>query len=146
MTLTKWDQRWLTHAKTVSEWSKDPSTRVGAVLARDKQLIAMGYNGFPRSIQDIQENYENRDYKYKRIIHAEANVLKQVTPKDCAGATLYTFPFQPCSVCALQVVNYGVKRVISTQPPQDKLERWAEDFELTKELFEEAGVKLIIAE
>jgi dCMP deaminase len=50
--LSKWDRRWLELAQHVSSWSKDPSTKVGSVIAQGKQLVSLGYNGFPASCED----------------------------------------------------------------------------------------------
>lgn len=142
--VSKWDRRWLGMAEYVSTFSKDPSTQVGAIIARNKEFLGFGYNGFPEGMSDHEALYEDREYKYTRILHAEPNAIKNSWSKDLNGATIYTYPFQPCSKCALQIINHGIKRVISLQPPKDKLERWAEDFALTKELFIEGGVELII--
>src|SRR6056300_417538 len=72
----KWDQRFMQMAQMVSTWSKDPSSKIGAVAVNDeKRILATGYNGFPRGIADTEERLNNRDEKYPRIIHAEMNVL-----------------------------------------------------------------------
>ena len=72
----KWDQRFLDLARHVAGWSKDPSTKVGAVVADDRhQVLSMGYNGFPAGMRDNVDLYEDRPTKYSRIIHAEMNAL-----------------------------------------------------------------------
>ena len=56
-----WDARYLNLAKDVSEWSKDPSTKVGAVIVGDKhQIVSQGYNGFPRGFKDSLDRLESR--------------------------------------------------------------------------------------
>ena len=50
----KWDIRFLEMAKLVASWSKDPSTQVGAIAVRNRTVIAQGYNGFPRGVDDHQ--------------------------------------------------------------------------------------------
>ena len=73
---TNWDARYLKIAKDVSEWSKDPSTKVGAVIVGDKhQIVSQGYNGFPRGFKDSLDRLENKPVKYQYTIHAEANAL-----------------------------------------------------------------------
>ena len=62
--LDKWDQRWLDIAGQVSSWSKDPSTKIGAIAVKDKRLVATGYNGFPRGIEDTEDRWNNREEKY----------------------------------------------------------------------------------
>ena len=60
----KWDKRFLEMAKLVASWSKDPSTQVGAVAVRNRTVIAQGYNGFPRGMDDDEWLYENKTMKY----------------------------------------------------------------------------------
>ena len=50
----KWDVRFLRLAHEVAKWSKDPSTKVGCILVKDKKVISMGYNGFPAGIIHIR--------------------------------------------------------------------------------------------
>ena len=70
----KWDRRYLHLAQEVSRWSKDPSTKVGAVIVNSLgQVVGTGYNGFPRGVSDTDERYLDRDVKYKMICHAEQN-------------------------------------------------------------------------
>ena len=73
----KWHKRFLEIAKEVSTWSKDPSSKIGAVIvdSNTKQIISQGYNGFPRGIVDNLEVLNNRELKYKYVIHAEINAI-----------------------------------------------------------------------
>ena len=50
--LDKWDRRFLGLAAHVAEWSKDPSTQVGAVVANGKKVVSLGFNGFPQGMSD----------------------------------------------------------------------------------------------
>ena len=53
MNSTKWDNRFLVLAKLIGSWSKDPSTKVGAVIVdQDNKIVSVGYNGFPKNISD----------------------------------------------------------------------------------------------
>ena len=56
----KWDQRFIRVAREVSSWSKDPSKQIGAVIVKDKRILATGYNGFPKGIDDSADKYNNR--------------------------------------------------------------------------------------
>src|SRR5271166_4784420 len=70
----KWDRRYLELAKQVSTWSKDPSSQIGVVLVNwEKHKEFIGYNGFPRGVGDSIERYNNREFKYKLVVHAEVN-------------------------------------------------------------------------
>ena len=52
----KWDRRFLALAEHVADWSKDPSTKTGAVIVRpDRTIASMGYNGFPRGMADTDD-------------------------------------------------------------------------------------------
>ena len=73
---TKWPIRFMNMAKMVSTWSKDPSSKIGAVAVNDERnILATGYNGFPKGIADTEERLNNKDEKYPRIVHAEMNAL-----------------------------------------------------------------------
>ena len=108
-----WDKRFLELAKLVGSWSKDPSTQVGAVIVdKDKRIVSIGFNGFPKGVEDSEKRLVDREQKYDIIIHAEANAL-MFAGKSVEGCTLYTWPFQPCSRCAGLIIQSGIKRVVS---------------------------------
>jgi dCMP deaminase len=140
MKITKWDLRFLELAKHISEWSKDPSTKVGAVIADNKNIIvSVGFNGFPKGIADDDRLFE-REIKYKKIVHAEVNAILHAK-KDLSNCTLYTYPFMPCSQCANLIVQSGIKKILA---PIYINERWEKDFNISIETFQEAGVKLVL--
>ena len=136
----KWDKRFLDVAKLVSTWSKDPSTKAGAVITRpDKSVLSVGFNGFPKQMSDAEELYANREVKYSRVVHCEINAMIHAGEK-VAGCTLYTFPFLPCDRCCVQMIQAGIKRFVAPFPSTDALTRWAKAFDLTKSYCAEAGV------
>jgi dCMP deaminase len=133
--VSKWDDRFIQLAKTVSTWSKDPSTGVGAVIVDwDNRIVSLGFNGFPRGIKD-DERLESREIKYETTIHAEVNAIL-FSKRDLSGCTLYVWPIPPCSRCSSIIVQSGIARVVSVSPP----EHWQQSCELGKSLLEEAGV------
>lgn len=135
----KWDIRFLELAKLIGSWSKDPSTKVGAVIVdQNNRIISTGYNGFPKNVEDTQERLVDREQKYDIIVHAEANALI-FAKTSLEGCTLYTWPFQPCSRCAGLIIQSGITRVVSVVQSDD---RWKKNFELARELFEESGITL----
>ena len=74
--MTDWDHKFIRLAREVSTWSKDPSRQIGAVAVGSKrQILAQGYNGFPRGILDTSERYADRPTKYQFIVHAELNCI-----------------------------------------------------------------------
>jgi len=143
--LRDWDTRFLDLSEHISKWSKDPSTKVGAVIVdSQRRIVSTGYNGFPVGVMDSYDRLTNRDNKYEMIIHAEANAIL-FAHQRMNGMTLYTTPFQPCSRCASLIIQSGISRVISYEIEESK-NHWADSFKLAKELFEEAGVELLLLE
>lgn len=138
---TDWDRRFLDLACHISDWSKDPSTKVGAVIVDDhRRIISTGYNGFPRGVEDLEARYADRTTKYEMIVHGEINAIVFAN-QSLDGATLYTWPFMPCSRCAGIVIQSGITRVVA---PYCDNPRWADSFAITERMFAEAGVDLIL--
>lgn len=135
----KWDKYFLGLAKYVSEPSKDPSTKVGAVIVdRDRRIVSTGYNGFPRGVVDSQERLNDRETKYKLVVHAERNAII-FARQDLRRCIIYTYPLMPCAPCAGMIIQAGIMEVVA---PLNDNPRWQADFELSRRMFEEAGVTL----
>lgn len=139
----KWDRRFMEMAEVISGWSKDPSSKIGAVVVNaERRILATGYNGFPRGIEDSDERLNNRDEKYPRIIHAEMNALMNalyngVTVKD---ATLYVHGLPVCPACTKCVIQAGIKRVVMPTAKTDK-GNWEEVwYNESLPMYKEAGV------
>lgn len=86
---------------------------MGAVLARDKHLVGLGYNGFPARFND-DGRLEEKETKMLLMIHAERNAIKEAGPRT-DGATLYTTKY-PCHDCAKEMILYGVRDFWSPNP------------------------------
>jgi dCMP deaminase len=132
---TKWDRRFLRLASEIATWSKDPGTRVGAIIVRPNRTIAsLGYNGFPRGSNDV---YTTRDQKLLRTVHAELNaIISAREPLD--GCTIYVAPLCPCSTCAGAIVQAGIKRVVfqmETIRPE-----WEDSFAAAYEILRDGGI------
>jgi dCMP deaminase len=126
-------------AAHVAKLSKDPSTKVGAVIFDAKRrIVSAGYNGFARGVRDTPERLENRDVKYRMVLHAEKNaILFATAPLD--GCTIVvTHPC--CAQCAAQVIQSGIRYVVWPAPSPEFMSRWGEDYALTMMQFDEAGV------
>ena len=144
----KWDMRFGHLASVVAGWSKDPSTQVGAVIARPNKTIAsVGYNGFPANMEDRPEWYADREEKLKRIIHAEHNALNHCEHDNITGSTIYVYPLHPCEKCARRIYQRGITRVVTvtTREKNDYMsqpEVWERyGFDNTFRLFREWGLK-----
>lgn len=141
----KWDRRFLELAKQVSTWSKDPSTQVGAVLVKDGKVAGLGYNGFPRGVEDSDERYENRELKYAIVVHAEVNAILQAG-HAAKGSTLYVYPsfmLPPvCSDCAGVAIQAGILGVVGYRPDLDdpRVQRWANSISIAEDMWQEAGL------
>ena len=141
----KWDQRFLTLAEMISTWSKDPSTQCGGVIVRpDKSIVSVGFNGFPRQIADLPELLNTREEKYKRVVHSEMNAILNAQG-PVKGFTLYNWPGQSCSRCAVHVIQAGIERVVTPELDSNSpfVKRWIEDMKLSEQLFAEAGVEVV---
>ncbi len=139
--ITKWDRRYLELASLVASWSKDPSTKVGAVIIRpDRTVVSVGFNGFPKNMPDNPEWYANREEKYSRVVHCEINAMIH-SYENLKGYTLYTYPFAPCDRCVVQMLQAGIVRFVFPEPSADALTRWAEAFVKTKKYITESGAE-----
>ena len=137
----KWDRRFLDLANFIAGWSKDPSTKVGAVIVRpDRTVASMGYNGFPRGVLDHEERYADREQKYAMVVHAENNALLN-SRESLEGYTLYVTPLPPCTQCAAAIIQRGIARVVVDQK-KDVPENWMKQFEISNTMFQEAGVSI----
>jgi dCMP deaminase len=137
----KWDVRFIELARHLSQWSKDPSTKVGCVVVGpDREIRSTGFNGFPRGIEDTVGRLADREQKYPLICHAEENAIMHAARIGVAlkGCVAYvTWP--PCTRCARSLVQAGVGEV--AYPAGLAIpERWRADFELSMSLLREAGV------
>lgn len=132
----KWDLRYLELARHVAQWSKDPSTKVGAVVVgADRREIALGYNGFPPGIKD-DDRLADRPIKHRLIQHAERNVLDNAR-FDLLGATLIV-TLHPCTECTKSIISKRIIRVVCPEVPQR--EPWASEAAVAGEILKEAGI------
>lgn len=137
--MSSWDYRFLDLAEHVGRWSKDPSTKVGAVIVRpDRTIASLGYNGFPRGVAD---QYEDREHKLLRTVHAEMNAI--LSSRDqLNGCTLYVSPLFPCSQCAAAIIQAGITQVVARmgQPREE----WTKSFNAAQDMFRYANVDFMI--
>lgn len=141
---TKWTKRYLCLAKEISTWSKDPSRKIGAVAVSDKgQVLATGYNGFPRGVEDSVERYENKELKSKYVVHAEMNCIYNATYNGISldGSSLYVFGLPPCSECAKGIIQVGIKEVFYSYDERVP-DKWLTSLDTTVQMFHESGIKL----
>lgn len=141
-----WGDRYINLAKEISTWSKDPSTKVGAVvIGNNGEVLSQGYNGFPRSIKDTPQRLKDRGKKYNLVVHAEMNAIYNASLNGVSlkGSTLYVYGLPICNECAKGVIQVGIDKVIATRPA-DYNKEWDESIKDAKALFKEAEVEYII--
>lgn len=144
--MDKWDKRFMEMAVQIGGWSScyKQDRHVGAIIVKNKRVIATGYNGAPQGIKSCADKREclrqkagiesgtRQEVCY--AVHAEQNAIIQAARVGCSveGCTLYC-THQPCVICAKIIINSGISRVVYK-------EGYPDDFSL--KLFEEAGVTL----
>ena len=134
------DRKFLALANAVAEiFSKDPSTRVGAVaVGASSNQVAFGYNGLPPALADTHERLHDRDTKLSMTLHAEENALINA---HFAVHTLYV-THHPCCGCALRILAARtVRRVVFLDAP-DFAGRWAASIAAARALLSEGGVSV----
>lgn len=132
----KWDKRFLGLTDHVAQWSKDPSTKVGAVIVRqDRTIASIGYNGFPRGVIDSDERYNDKQTKYNFVCHAEANAILNAK-EPLHNCTIYVSPLFPCKDCAKLIIQSGIWSVVAREP---KLERWQSSYDVSLDMFKETN-------
>jgi dCMP deaminase len=142
MTRSKWDKRFIELAAHVATWSKDPSTKCGSLVAKDKRIVSLGFNGFPAGVNDDEDRYNDRELKLQLILHAESNALL-FAKEPLDGCTIYVWPFPPCCRCAAQIIQSGIRRVVAPAATGDRGDRWAKELEIASDMYADAGVELV---
>ena len=146
ITGTKWSGRMMKLAHEVASWSKDTSTKVGAVITtEDGAPMSWGFNGMPMGIDDQVEERNVRPTKYKWYCHAERNAM-DLAPGSVEGGVMFV-TFSPCSSCAQSIIQRKIKTVVvDANHTADKMpERWQEDMIVAVEMLNEAGVEMLAA-
>lgn len=144
--MDKWDKRFMDMAVSIGGWSScyQQNRHVGAIIVKNKRVIATGYNGAPQGIKSCMEKgsclrkelgiESGTRHEICYAVHAEQNAIIQAARVGCSveGCTLYC-THQPCVICAKIIINSGITRVVYK-------EGYPDDFSL--KLFDEADVKL----
>ena len=133
----KWHYRFMELAKLVATWSKDTSTKTGAVIVGpDKEIRATGYNGFVRGVDDdVFERFER------------PTVYNACLCGTCVkGCVLYATHF-PCTDCTRAIIQSGIKLVVTNPLVIDKNtphNTWRDRITYSEQMLKEAGVELMI--
>lgn len=142
--IEKWDKRFLRIAKEVSTWSKDPRWQVGAVAVLDRRILATGFNGFPRGVEDHEWRWTTRELKQQHIVHAEMNCIYNAAYNGISlvDSTMYVFGLPVCLECGKGIVQAGITKVIGCASLEDGIpDRWMESYKKTVAMLDETGVQ-----
>ena len=143
--MTDWNLRFMDLAKQVSTWSKDPSKKIGAVVVGSKrQILSTGYNGFPRGIEDTDERLNDRDLKYKYVVHAEMNAIYNATYTGTSldGASMYVYGLPICHECAKGIIQVGIREVFIHRKSLLDKPNWYDSYLKSKEMFDDVGITI----
>ncbi|MDD5027333.1 MAG: cytidine/deoxycytidylate deaminase family protein [Candidatus Omnitrophica bacterium] len=138
-----WDEYFLEVARLVAKRSTCLRRSVGAVLVKDKRILATGYNGAPAGLKHCADVGCMRQklkipsgerHELCRALHAEQNALIQASLYGISvkGSTLYA-TCQPCVICVKMLINAGIREIVIAGAYPDKM---AADF------LKEAGIKV----
>jgi dCMP deaminase len=143
----EWDSFFIGLAKAASVKSKDPSTKSGTVIVRpDNSVASIGFNGFPKKMQDRPEWYNDRAQKYPRMIHSEINAAIFCRDQSLEGYALYNWPLPPCRPCALEMIQHGIVRFVAPKMTPDIEERWGASVQESRQLIADCGLELLEVE
>ena len=131
-------------AELIASWSKDPSTKCGAVIASpDRTVISTGFNGLPRGVKDKEEILNDRELKYQCTIHAEENAILNATTREVLrGCSIYIHPIPPCSNCAARIIQAGITRVVFRAG--DIQDHWKKSMSIARDMITDAKLELLI--
>lgn len=146
MARISWDEYFMNMAELASKRSTCLRRQVGAVLVKENQVLATGYNGAPKGLPnccDLNECLREKlhipsgeRHELCRAVHAENNAITQcaVNGVSCKGATLYVTA-SPCNMCLKQIINAGIVRIVAGEIYPD---------EMSKEMLTQSGIEFEI--
>ena len=129
-------------ARRFSSFSKDPSTKVGAIAVDENfRVLSIGYNGLPSKFPD---NYESLSREEKNLItiHAEVNCILNAAKNGVSLQNSTMFISEPpCSNCAAALINAGVKKIVTPEGTTLSQTFWGKSLELSKKILETCNVE-----
>ena len=144
----KWNLRFMRKAEDAAMDSKDPSTKVGALIVSENgNILSTGYNGFPRKVRDLDERLNDRTIKYPLTVHAELNALSNcLTEGISTKGSILICTHLPCATCCGVLLQAQVEKWVIKKPTEEFKKRWGEEYKFTMMMIKDAGINPIIVE
>jgi dCMP deaminase len=148
--MTHWEEKISGLSNYISNWSKDRNTKVGAVIVDgedENDIVCIGYNGFPRKVNDDIDSRHERPAKYWYTECAERNAIYSAAKKGVAlkGCVIFSKRF-PCPNCARGIIQSGIHKVVCYKWPDDETEHrsqeWKDAHTASEEMLTEAGIEI----
>ena len=141
--MADWNKRFINLSEHISNWSKDKSVGVCAIITSpDNRILSIGYNGFPIGCDDTIEERHQRPNKYEWTEHAERNAIYNAARSgvNINNSTMYLKWF-PCTDCARAIIQSGIKKLVCEKPDfSDK--RWGPKFKIAHEMLNECNITI----
>jgi len=116
-----WDELFILQATVIAQKSKDPSTKVGCVIVGDDNaILSMGFNGFPRGVDEHNPARWKRPEKYNWVEHAERNAIYNAARHgiNLSGSRAYlNWEPKPCADCTRALIQAGIKEIVGPNRP-----------------------------
>ena len=140
----RWDDRYIGLAHHIAQWSKDPRAKVGAVIVNPAlgRIVATGFNGFPSNVEDSVQRLADKDRKLTMTIHAEQNALL-FAGREARQCDAYVIGKPICNVCAMLLIQSGVRRVVAARPKEGTASHWDRVGIEAVAMMREAGVAFV---
>ena len=140
-----WDEYFMTLANEVATRTTCLRRAVGAIIVKDRRILATGYNGVPTGLAHCAETGclrqqlgvpSGQRHEICRGLHAEQNAIIQAATlgQSIEGATIY-ITHQPCIICAKMIINAGIRRIVVKEGYPD---------EMSVGILQEAGLKIVM--
>lgn len=141
-----WDEYFIRFAELAATRTTCLRRSVGAVIVKNKHILATGYNGAPKKVPHCKDlggclreklNVPSGErHELCRALHAEQNAIIQcaMSGQNIEGATIY-ITHQPCIICSKMIINAGIKRIVVREGYPDNL---------AKQILSEAGLSIIM--
>lgn len=138
-----WDEYFMSMAELASKRSTCIRRQIGAVIVKDNQVLATGYNGAPKGLVNCCDTNQclrqelgipsGERHELCRAVHAENNAITQcaVNGVSCKGGTMYVTA-SPCVMCLKQIINAGIVRIVAKEMYPD---------DMSKDMIKESGIQ-----